>query len=145
MRHALETLRLEALRIYRALPVDEPDTAELRASMLASLHEHYEAIGFLEVHLKPPLVPTEVVSVDRSKKLREEDRKTDFDYELFSDPKPIRVAPMTFKERFERTPDGDINNCSMAFGEGPEGCQICNGSCPDRARFLKSDITEKGI
>ena len=36
---------------------------------------------------------------------------------------------------FERTPDGDINNCSLANCEDEKTCQICNGHCPDRHRF----------
>lgn len=31
-----------------------------------------------------------------------------------------------------RTPEGFINNCSLANGEKEADCQICNGNCPDR-------------
>lgn len=36
--------------------------------------------------------------------------------------------------RFERTPSGEINNCSEANGEPEKDCQICEGlgACPDR-------------
>lgn len=37
--------------------------------------------------------------------------------------------------RFERTPDGDINNCALAAGYTEDTCQICKGHCPDRNRF----------
>lgn len=37
--------------------------------------------------------------------------------------------------RFERTPEGHINNCSLANGEPEKDCQICNGHCPDRRRY----------
>lgn len=36
---------------------------------------------------------------------------------------------------FERTPDGDINNCALANGDDEHACQVCNGRCPDRNRF----------
>lgn len=35
----------------------------------------------------------------------------------------------------ERTPDGHINNCSLANSESEKDCQICGGACPDRKRF----------
>jgi len=31
-----------------------------------------------------------------------------------------------------RTPEGFINNCSLAHGEDEASCQVCNGNCPDR-------------
>jgi len=34
-----------------------------------------------------------------------------------------------------RTPEGHINNCSLAHGEDEATCQICNGNCPDRELF----------
>jgi hypothetical protein len=37
--------------------------------------------------------------------------------------------------RFERAPDGNINNCSLANGYTENTCQICKGHCPDRNRF----------
>jgi hypothetical protein len=43
-------------------------------------------------------------------------------------------------ERYERTPDGHINNCSVANGDEEKNCQICGGGpCPDRARFERND------
>lgn len=36
----------------------------------------------------------------------------------------------------ERTPDGHINNCSLANGEPSDECQMCGGECPDAARFV---------
>jgi hypothetical protein len=41
----------------------------------------------------------------------------------------------TFRERFERTPDGHINNCALANGEEEKDCQICEGACPDRTKY----------
>lgn len=35
----------------------------------------------------------------------------------------------------ERTPEGHINNCALVVGEPAKDCQMCQGSCPDRARF----------
>ena len=35
-----------------------------------------------------------------------------------------------------RTPDGDINNCSAAWGEDPGKCQMCTGTCPDQERLI---------
>lgn len=39
-----------------------------------------------------------------------------------------------------RNPDGHINNCALALdlSEGETGCQICLGTCPDRALFAKA-------
>lgn len=37
--------------------------------------------------------------------------------------------------RFERDPDGSINNCSLANGDEECTCQVCEGHCPDRNRF----------
>lgn len=36
-----------------------------------------------------------------------------------------------------RTPEGNIDNCALAFGsaEGEMGCQVCHFTCPDRTRF----------
>ena len=45
----------------------------------------------------------------------------------------MRKGPKGY--RFERTPDGHINNCSLAHGEPEKDCQICNGHCPDRRSF----------
>ena len=45
------------------------------------------------------------------------------------------------ESRYPRTPDGNINNCQMAWSgkeldnEG-RACQICDGTCPDRVRLL---------
>jgi hypothetical protein len=41
-----------------------------------------------------------------------------------------------------RTPEGDINNCALAFfGETDHAevkrCQLCNGTCPDLERLKK--------
>lgn len=41
----------------------------------------------------------------------------------------------TLDANLERTPDGHINNCSIANGEPETGCQICRGNCPDRKKF----------
>lgn len=36
----------------------------------------------------------------------------------------------------ERTPDGNINNCSRANGEPAETCQMCaGGPCPEEAKY----------
>jgi hypothetical protein len=35
-----------------------------------------------------------------------------------------------------RTPDGQINNCAMAHGLPESDCQVCDGTCPDRSRFV---------
>lgn len=40
----------------------------------------------------------------------------------------------THGERFERAPDGHINNCAVANGDPMADCQICNGTCPDVVR-----------
>jgi hypothetical protein len=45
------------------------------------------------------------------------------------------VASPTLLDRFERTPDGHVNNCSLANGEAERDCQICEGACPDRVKF----------
>jgi hypothetical protein len=37
---------------------------------------------------------------------------------------------------YERTPDGHINNCALANGDDEKNCQICNGKCPDKAKFV---------
>ncbi len=38
-----------------------------------------------------------------------------------------------------RTPEGDVNNCGLAFfgdlGRETE-CQMCNGNCPDKERLM---------
>ena len=34
-----------------------------------------------------------------------------------------------------RTPEGQINNCSLANGDAEANCQICGGNCPDRDLF----------
>lgn len=34
-----------------------------------------------------------------------------------------------------RTPEGRINNCSLNNGETEADCQVCLGTCPDRAHF----------
>lgn len=41
----------------------------------------------------------------------------------------------TFKEKFERTPEGTINNCALAWGEDESTCQVCEGHCPDRKKY----------
>lgn len=35
----------------------------------------------------------------------------------------------------ERTPDGHINNCSLANADEEKNCQICGGNCPERERY----------
>jgi hypothetical protein len=37
--------------------------------------------------------------------------------------------------RWERTPEGHINNCSLANLDAEKNCQACGGTCPDRERF----------
>jgi hypothetical protein len=56
-------------------------------------------------------------------------------------PKEVRMAALrkrsevgTRVPKYERTPDGTINNCALANGEAEKDCQICIG-CPDVARF----------
>jgi hypothetical protein len=39
-----------------------------------------------------------------------------------------------------RTPDGYINNCSLANGDQEKNCQVCLGTCPDRERFTTSSV-----
>lgn len=34
-----------------------------------------------------------------------------------------------------RTPEGHINNCSLANGDAEKNCQICGGNCPDKDLF----------
>ncbi len=34
-----------------------------------------------------------------------------------------------------RGPNGNINNCALAYGEVASECQICHGDCPDAHRF----------
>jgi hypothetical protein len=43
------------------------------------------------------------------------------------------------RERFPRNTDGRINNCSLANSDDEKDCQICNGTCPDRARYRKHE------
>jgi hypothetical protein len=38
---------------------------------------------------------------------------------------------------YVRTPDGSINNCSLANSADEKTCQICKGTCPDRERFKR--------
>lgn len=40
----------------------------------------------------------------------------------------VRLRPQVLL----RTPEGFINNCSLANGENEADCQVCNGNCPDR-------------
>lgn len=47
---------------------------------------------------------------------------------------PIKSGP-TGRHRFERTPDGYINNCALVNGDDEDDCQVCSGRCPDRNRF----------
>lgn len=35
-----------------------------------------------------------------------------------------------------RTPEGNINNCALGYGEEEKSCQMCKGTCPDRDRFI---------
>ena len=48
--------------------------------------------------------------------------------------------------RFERTPDGTINNCALANGDEESNCQMCRNACPDRGtRFpIAEQETEQG-
>lgn len=34
-----------------------------------------------------------------------------------------------------RTPEGHIDNCSLANGAPEQHCQICKGDCPDREKY----------
>lgn len=47
----------------------------------------------------------------------------------------------TVSPRFERTPNGTINNCALANHGDERSCQICRGQCPDRQRFAHVDGT----
>jgi hypothetical protein len=94
--------------------------------MIASLNEHYEAIALLETKLEPPLGPTEV-DADRSEALSTRIQKIAAERRTAWKP--------TFSERFERNPDGDINNCALVVGVAMEECQMCNGDCPDRKKY----------
>lgn len=40
-------------------------------------------------------------------------------------------------DRFERTPNGHINNCGMRSFVGEAGCQVCEGNCPDGEAIRK--------
>lgn len=40
-----------------------------------------------------------------------------------------------FLTPYERTPEGDINNCALANGAPESECQMCQKECPDRSRF----------
>ena len=46
---------------------------------------------------------------------------------------------------YARTPDGHINNCSIANGMEEEGCRMCDGRCPDRERFERGEMEYAGI
>jgi hypothetical protein len=48
----------------------------------------------------------------------------------------LAKSPVTLAsgEVVYRTPDGHIDNCSLADGEPEERCQVCKGQCPDRGR-----------
>lgn len=46
----------------------------------------------------------------------------------------VRNGP-TGLSRFERTPEGHINNCALANDEPESTCQVCCGRCPDRSKF----------
>lgn len=48
----------------------------------------------------------------------------------------IKLLAGTYERaRFERTPEGHINNCALANGAPENECQICCGKCPDRHLF----------
>jgi hypothetical protein len=47
--------------------------------------------------------------------------------------------------RFPRTPDGHINNCSIANWEPEKDCQVCKGSCPDREKFALTQEDRDGL
>ncbi len=49
-----------------------------------------------------------------------------------------RTAPRDDDPLFVRLDDGSINNCSLANGEPEKDCQICHGTCPDRALFARA-------
>lgn len=46
------------------------------------------------------------------------------------------------KRTLYRTPEGTIDNCALAAGEDANGCQVCGGACPDRARFTRPRLPE---
>ena len=155
MKQAIATLRAEAIRIYRALPAEGwADTAELRANMIASLIEHYDAIELLERHantheLKQRILANAPVEAQKARAVR---LQAQIDRVTGSDPMtPTSFRGLTdqaaaekrgdwkptFSERFERTPEGTINNCALVIGESMDSCQICNGNCPDKGKFGK--------
>lgn len=54
------------------------------------------------------------------------------------------IAGMTIRRRAKvvgqglpRTPEGAINNCSLANGEPEADCQVCKGVCPDAKLYAK--------
>lgn len=49
------------------------------------------------------------------------------------------------KEKFERTPDGHVNNCALANGDSMSNCQVCAGRCPDQAEFGYDDDGQKEL
>jgi len=55
-----------------------------------------------------------------------------------SEPLPATKARLGY----ERTPSGDINNCSLVNGADEEGCQVCGGLCPDKSRLVGAAIRD---
>jgi len=156
MRQAIATLREEARLIYKALPADGwADTAEMRAKMIASISEHYEAIEILERHastheLKQRILANAPVEAQKARAIRLQaqiDRVTGAEpveptsFRGLTDQAAAAQRASTFRptfnERFERTPEGTINNCALVVWESIDSCQICNGNCPDKEKFGK--------
>lgn len=44
-------------------------------------------------------------------------------------------GPKALTDGLPRTPDGRVDNCSLANGEREGDCQVCGGACPDRSRY----------
>ena len=60
-------------------------------------------------------------------------------------PRRLQTIPTktTQRVRYERTPQGTINNCSLANGDDESNCQICEGNCPDRVNIFLNEIPDE--
>jgi len=154
MKHAIETLRREAMALYRALPGEGwADTRELRESMLQSIAQHYEAATILESKVIASSQETLTLDIGTFLGLKRRDPYQDVEayYEgqdalaRHKDPEvtgPICNCGEYFRQdrrhmpdcpMLPRTPDGHINNCSLANHDLEANCQMCDGKCPDRS------------
>lgn len=51
-----------------------------------------------------------------------------------------RLVKLTKADDPETTPEGYVNNCALRNGADEEECQVCAGTCPDKARLVKEAI-----